>query len=378
MRRTQIAIVGAGMGGLTAAACLLRVGVDVRVYEQAARFTRLGAGIQLGPNAMKALRPLGLGERLEAVAFRPPYLQNRDAITGAPTYRFELLAREQAFGAPYLLLHRGDLHSALLTLVPAEVISLDHKLVAVYPGSDGVELVFADGSRAIADGLIAADGVHSRVRELMLGVEQPRFTGRVAYRAVFPVDLLPTSELDPSCKWWGPDRHIVIYYVSAGREIYFVTSVPEPDWDHESWSMTGDVRELRMAFEAFHPTVRGVLDACPAVHKWAIYERDPLPSWTQDGVALLGDACHPMTPYMAQGAATAMEDAVVLARCLEAGDDLQAALGRYERSRRERTSRIQQESSQNTWLHYGGETDWVYGYDPWTTSLDDAALTRTQ
>jgi salicylate hydroxylase/6-hydroxynicotinate 3-monooxygenase len=176
-------------------------------------------------------------------------------------------------------------------------------------------------------------------------------------------------------KWWGSDRHIVIYYTTKAKsEVYFVTSVPEPaEWlTRESWSAKGDVRELRRAYDGFHPEVLAVLDACPDCHKWAILERDPLPRWSEGRVALLGDACHPMTPYMAQGAATAIEDAAVLARCLEEvrGDDVAGAFRRYEAHRKPRTSRIQAISSANTWMKGGNEdTSWLYGYDAWTVPL---------
>ena len=167
--------------------------------------------------------------------------------------------------------------------------------------------------------MVAADGIHSRARELWLGAEQANFTGRVAYRTTFPAALLDGAEIDQCCKWWGPDRHIVIYYVTANRdEIYFVTSVPEPEFAVESWSATGDLEKLRAAFAGFHEQVRRVVNACPRVHKWAIVDRDPLPRWRDGAMVLLGDAAHPMTQYMAQGAATAMEDAVVLSRCIEA------------------------------------------------------------
>ena len=134
----------------------------------------------------------------------------------------------------------------------------------------------------------------------------------------FPAALLAGAKIDDCTKWWGPDRHIVIYYVTPQRdELYFVTSQPEPEWRNESWSAKGDLGQLRRAFEGFHPQVQAVLNACPDVHKWALYERDPLPAWCVGRVVLLGDACHPMLPYMAQGAANALEDAAVLARCIE-------------------------------------------------------------
>ena len=219
-------------------------------------------------------------------------------------------------------MHRGDLHEALASPRPAELISLDKKLTDVDWRGNGVTLRFADGSTAQADAVIAADGIHSRVRELWRGQERANYTGRVAYRTTFPAALLNGYPIDECCKWWGPDRHIVIYYVTANRdEVYFVTSVPEPEFTVKSWSATGDLAMLRAAFTGFHEQVRRVVEACPRVHKWAIVDRDPLPNWGEGRMVLLGDAGHPMTQYMAQGAATAMEDAVLLTRCIEAMPD---------------------------------------------------------
>ena len=221
-----------------------------------------------------------------------------------------------------------------------------------------------------ADAVIGADGIHSMVRESIIGPDMPIHRGRIAYRAVFAASRLGGTDLGRSrTKWWGIDRHIVIYYTTRTRsEIYFVTSVPEPaEWlTRESWSAKGDADELRRAYQGFHPDVRRVLEACPDCHKWAILERDPLPRWSDNGIVLLGDACHPMTPYMAQGAASAIEDAAVLARCLDAvaGDDLPAAFRRYEAHRKPRVSRIQATSSANTWMKGGNDdTSWLYGYD---------------
>ena len=180
--------------------------------------------------------------------------------------------------------------------------------------------------------------------------------------------------MDESAKWWGPDRHIVIYYVTAARdEIYFTTSQPAPEFRVESWSETGDVNDLRAAFADFHADVRAVLDACPAVHKWAIFERDPLPNWTQGNIVLMGDACHPMTPYMAQGAANALEDSVVLSRCLVDGglDDVSAAFRRFEAARKPRTTRVQATSHRNEFMREKTDPDWVYGYDAWNVELPE-------
>jgi len=282
---------------------------------------------------------------------------------------------EAKYGAPYLLMHRGDLHEVLASRVPNDRIALDKKLIDLDWRSGGVTLRFADGTSARADAVIAADGIHSKARELWLGAEKANFTGRVAYRTTFPAALLEGHAIDQCCKWWGPDRHIVIYYVTANRdEVYFVTSVPEPEFTVESWSATGDLGRLRAAFAGFHEQVRRVVHACPRVHKWAIVDRDPLPHWSDGAMALLGDAAHPMTQYMAQGAATAMEDAVVLSRCIvDARDDLPAAFARYEAARRERTARIQGTSSQNTFMRQPTDPSWVYGYDAWTTPLPEYA-----
>jgi 6-hydroxynicotinate 3-monooxygenase len=362
------------MGGLATAAALRRVGVEVTVYEQARHFSRLGAGIQIGCNAMKVLRSFGLEPALRATAFYPRSWNNKDFDTGE--VRFDMIfgeAAEERYGAPYLLAHRGDLHAALASVVPDSVVRLDHQLISVEQRADGtVRLSFANGATADADAVVAADGVHSLIKDMLFGKEQPNFTGRVAYRTVYPAALLNGYRIDDCTKWWGPDRHIVIYYVKPDRsEVYFVTSQPEPGFTVESWSATGNVEELRAAFAGFHPQVQRVLAACPAVHKWALIDRDPLPRWTDGNITLLGDACHPMTPYMAQGAAMAIEDAAVLSRCLEGVDrsGVAEAFRRFEATRKPRTSQIQLSSRTNTWLRNATDPDWVYGYDAWSAQL---------
>ncbi len=376
--KLSFAIVGAGIGGLTAAATLRRIGIDAQVYEQAARFARVGAGIQMMPNSMKVLRKIGVEEGLRRTAFQPYSHLNREWDTGKVMR--ELPMPESLFGAPYLCMHRADLHDALASILPPEIIHLGKKLVGLEQrGSGRVTLTFADGTRAEADAVIGADGVHSLVRDIIVGPDAPLHKGRIAYRAVFSSALLKGFDIGPSrTKWWGIDRHIVIYYVTAARsELYFVTSVPEPaGWvTRESWSATGDVRELRKAYEGFHADVRRVLRRLPGLPQVghpgaraaAALERRPRGD--------LRRRCHPMTPYMAQGGATAIEDAAILARCLEEveGDDIEGAFRRYEAHRKPRTSRIQAISSANTWMKGGNDdTSWLYGYDAWNVPLGPA------
>ncbi len=380
MKKPHIAIVGAGMGGLAVAATLRHAGFDIAVYEQASRFARVGAGIQMMPNSMKVLRGIGIEERLRKTAFAPYSHLNRSADSGA--VMIELAMPEALYGAPYLCMHRGDLHDALASAVPSDLVHLSKKLTGLDQSGSGVKLRFADGSSAQADAVIGADGVHSLVRGLLLGPDQPIHKGRIAYRAAFSAAHMKGYDIGASrTKWWGTDRHIVMYYTRADRsELYFVTSVPEPaEWmTQESWSAKGDVHELRAAYEGFHIDVRTVLGATPECHKWAILERAPLPRWSEGRVVLLGDACHPMTPYMAQGAATSIEDAAILARCLEAvkGEDIEGAFCTYEAHRKPRVSRIQAISSANTWMKGGPDsggkepgTSWLYGYDAWNVPL---------
>jgi 6-hydroxynicotinate 3-monooxygenase len=380
----NIAIVGAGIGGLATAAALRHFGIDATVYEQADAFARVGAGIQQSPNAVKVHRGLGIEERLRDVGFAPSSSLNRDAFSGKVTNDHPLGHEvEERYGAPYLTLHRGDLHAALAAIVPADCVRLGKKLSAIDAREVRAQLSFTDGTEVEADAVIGADGVHSLIRDYVAGPTAPRFTGRLAYRTTFPASLLRNLDIGTArTKWWGRDRHIVIYNITAARdEIYFTTRQPEQaDWmTRESWSTKGDLAEMRSAFMTFHSDVQAVLAAAPEVHKWGIYERDPLPSWRKGRVVLLGDACHPMTPYMASGAAMALEDAVVLARCLDdARGDVDTAFAIYEAIRKPRTSVVQAGSSANTWMRRETNPDWLYGYDAWRVPLRSEEASRLE
>jgi 6-hydroxynicotinate 3-monooxygenase len=367
---SRIAIIGAGMGGLVAAAAFRRLGFEAHVHEQAKSFSRLGAGIQMSPNAMRVLRGLGLEAKIRGIAFEPKTWENRVWDSGAMKYELPLgAAAEALYGAPYLQMHRADLHGALLSVVPEAVISRGKRLIDATPGPGGVALKFEDGTASIADLVIGADGVHSRLREILVGRQAPVATGRVAYRATFPARLL-RRPIGGCVKWWGPDRHIVIYFVNAAKsEVYFVTSLPDSEWVRESWSATGDIAAVREAFAGFHEDVRDVLRACPEVHRWAILDRPPLDRWHGDGMVLIGDAAHPMTPYMAQGAAMAMEDAVILARSLAETGNLNAGLARFQTARQARAAEVQAVSHANTWMREATDPGWCYDYDAWSEVL---------
>jgi salicylate hydroxylase/6-hydroxynicotinate 3-monooxygenase len=263
-----------------------------------------------------------------------------------------------------------------MSLIPAELVHHAKKAVGVDLDDDKVRVTFADGTEIIADALIAADGVHSIVREKLLKYTPPTFTGRVAYRTVLALKDIDAPGLDATCKWWGTDRHFVHYRVGNQDELAFTTSVPDPAWDVESWSAVGDPDRLRAEFADFHPDVRSILDAVKTVNIWGIHSRDPLDNWVAGRAVLLGDACHTMPPYMAQGAAMALEDSVVLARCIRAavdnGSRLEDAFRMYQDARHDRTAAVQKGARANTWGRYGWEADWVFGYDAFNTPLRSA------
>ena len=264
----SVAVIGAGIGGLTVSATLRKLGIEVNVYEQAQRFTRLGAGIQMSPNAVKVLRSIGLEEQLRNHAYFPLFSYSRDWDTGKLTNEHPLgESAEQRYGAPYLLLHRGDLHAALASAVPKDIVHRNRKLVGFRRAGKQVAMQFADGSDATADVMIGADGVHSFVRETLFGAESPRYTGRVAYRTTFPSKLLNGLHIDSNTKWWGLDRHIVIYYVTSNLdELYFTTSNPEPAMNKKSWSARGDLdtlREVIFGFPSTSPRRSGSLSGRP-------------------------------------------------------------------------------------------------------------------
>lgn len=375
MRSSHIGIVGGGIGGLAAALALIRSGHRVQVFEQASRFGRVGADINLTPNAVRALDGLGdsIARRLRSNAARPSFRISRDWDTGAETSRLQMGdTAEQRYGAPQLTLHRADVLNALHEALPPGVIALQAKVTRVTSSAENVTIEFADGTTQVVDLLIGADGIHSTVRSAILGEASADFTGVVSYRAVVPSDRLAgLPNQGAFVKWWGPDpaTQIVTFPLSAGNETFVFATSAQDTWHEESWTSPGDVAELRDTYRDFHPDARALLAACDEVMKSALYVRDPLPKWSAGRITLLGDACHPMMPFMAQGAGMAIEDSVVLARALDENPHHQQAFAAYEGARIPRTSKVQLQSRGNEWLKDSGTGDWVYGYDAWGVQL---------
>jgi len=348
--QTSVAIIGAGIGGLATAVSLLRAGFDVQVYEQARALGEVGAGINISPNASRILHRLGLAEVLEKTGVKPMTFDQRRWDDGRILLRSPLGETvENAFGAPYYTFHRADLHRALADAVPGHRVHLAHRFTRLLDRADRVEAHFENGKSISTEALIGADGIHSAVRHALLGAEKPRFTGCVAYRGLVPADRLTHLDLELTTQvWMGPGRHFVHYFVSAGRLVNFVAIIEEDSWQRESWVDRGEVADVLAAFAGWHTQVPSVIGSADETYKWALFDRMPLPRWSVGRVTLLGDSCHPMLPFMGQGAAQAIEDAATLTGCmLKYASDVPAALRVYEQLRLPRSSRLQSMSETN-------------------------------
>jgi salicylate hydroxylase len=387
-RRTSIAIIGGGIGGLTAAAALLHAGFDVQVYERARALGEVGAGINIGPNASRILHRLGIAEVLGRTGVKPVTFDQRRWDDGSFLLRSPLgEAVESAFGAPYYTFHRGDLHRALADAIPANHVHLAHRFTHLVDHGDHVEAHFDNGTSISADALIGADGIHSVVRHALFGPEKPRFTGCVAHRGLVPSDRLTHLGLELTTQiWMGPGRHFVHYFVSAGSLVNFVAITEEDSWQRESWVDRGEVTDVLAAFRGWHNQVLSIIGSADETYKWALFDRSPLSRWSVERVTLLGDSCHPMLPFMGQGAAQAIEDAATLRGCLlKFPSDVPAALRLYEQLRLPRASRLQGMSETNKSRFHlpdgpdqkdrdaqmaGGATDWSFAAIAWLYEHD--------
>jgi salicylate hydroxylase len=351
--KPTVIIVGAGLGGLTAGLALLRRGFHVRILEQAAVLRELGAGLQLSANANRVLFNLGLGDALTAIASTAAGKRIRLWSSGQTWPLFDLGGQSVArYGYPYMTIYRADLHALLVDGVraaDADAIELNAKVQTVSQDGDGVTVTLADGSTRHADVLIGADGVHSNVRATLFGKDDAKFSGTLAWRGVIAQEKLPAHLREPyAVNWVGPGAHVIHYPLRRGELVNFVGILERDDWQVESWTQRGSVDECLADFKGWHEDVQTMIRALDEPFKWALMLREPLSQWTVDRITLLGDACHPTLPMLASGAAMAIEDGYILARCLDeipAGP--QQALPRYEALRKERTTRVVRGSAEN-------------------------------
>ena len=381
--RGTIIVAGAGLGGLTLALCLARAGFSVTVLEQANALGEVGAGVQISANGARVLYHLGLAKALQAVAFKPERGEMRHWQSGE-TLSSRLLgqASEAAFGFPYFHLHRADFHAVLadaLAAVAPGSVHLGAKVTGFRQSAGGVTVTTEAGESVSGDVLVGCDGIHSAIRTQLFGPDAPRFTGCVAWRAIVPVGALPPGHVRPvSSNWIGRGGHFVHYYVRRGELVNCVGIIEQDEWQAESWSSEGAKAGFLDDFKDWHEDVQILMRQAESCYRWGLFDRDPMPKWSQGRVTLLGDACHPMLPFMAQGAVMAIEDANTLAQCLaSAAGAYPSALQRYEDLRRERTATVQQMSRDNIQFFHNADIPnlaermsshreahlWLYSFD---------------
>ena len=383
----EVAIVGGGIGGLAAAISLFQAGFDVHVYEQSRAMREVGAGLQVSPNASRVLHRLGLGDELAKLGVRPLAFHQRRWQDGRTLLKTPLAnAVVSAFGYPHYQSHRGDVLAMLVAAFPSERLHTGHRLTRFVDRGEYVEAEFDNETTITAGVLIGADGIHSTVCRLLFGEAQPRFTGCVAYRGLIPAERVKDQALEVTAQLWlGPGQHIIVYYVAGKRLVNFVANIEKASWTGESWTDRGDVNDLRSGFADWDPKLRAIIDSIEETFIWGLFDRAPLKNWSVGRVTLLGDSCHPMLPYIAQGAAQALEDGATLTACLKKHPDVVEALRRYEALRLPRATHIQGMATANkTRFHLPdgpaqrerdakmaqGGTDWsikaiawIYGYD---------------
>ncbi len=397
-QQKRIMIAGAGIGGLTAALALLRRGFAVDIFEKADVLSEVGAGIQVSPNAMRVLTNLGLEDEIKKIYFIPKTREMRLWNTGdasrGPARNEEMIER---FGYPHCTVHRADLQAILSNAVlkfASAKLHLGSQVVDFDQDAHSASVTLADGTVHRGDVLVGADGIHSKVRHKLFGVSSARFTGGLAWRGTIPIEKLPEKMRERTGQTWvGPHGHFTVYPIRRGELINVVGHVDRSDWQVESWFEKGDPAEFLRDFTGWHEEIQTMIRAITEPYKWALFLHDTLPRWSVGRVTLLGDACHPMVPYLAQGANQALEDGMILARCLDGFDDVETALSRYDAVRIPRSTRVVNESAANqkrfhdpsladpvsgkayidrAWGNQMELRAWVFAYDPVNVPLEAA------
>ncbi|GAA1329091.1 FAD-dependent monooxygenase [Pseudonocardia xinjiangensis] len=345
----DIVVIGGGIGGIAAAAFLRRVGRRVRVYEQAREFGAVGAGLVVSPNAVRLIRRLGVLPVLErmAVPLQAAW-EFRRWSDGTVLFSQELGTQcRELYGEDYLVAHRADLLAALLAAIDPETVVLGKRCTGIEQRGDTVDVRFDDGTSTTAAVVIGADGIHSVVASAVTTATEPEFTRLCAYRCLVPADKAPEFARQPvHTLWLGPGRHVIHYPISGGALVNLVAIVPETEWLVESWSAEGRIEDLRSEFTQWDPRLGSIIAEAPSVGRWALFNREPLPMWVEGSIALLGDAAHPMLPFLGQGAAQTIEDAAALALCLADRDaGLAEGLRAYQDARIERATSVQLRSN---------------------------------
>lgn len=351
----KVAVIGGGVGGLTAALALTRKGIEVEVYEQAPALTEVGASLQLGPNAVRLIDELGLLPRLREIGVRPDAVELVRWEDGSLLLHTELgAAAEEYFGAPELDVSRPDLQRMLFEALPPGMMRLGVRVASVDQDDDGVIVRLAGGASVQADAAVAADGIRSSIRQQLVGSDDPVFSGTVVYRGV--VAREEVTRLHPgrmNMYWLGPRRHGVAYWIAGGRLLAVNCAVQDAEWSRESWTLEAPAAEALRYFEGWHEPLLARIRRVPTMLRGAVFVRRPLEHWSFGRVTLLGDAAHAMEPFQAQGAAQAVEDAFVLGECMAAEpDDVAAAFARYEAIRMERGRVVQESSSRAANVFY--------------------------
>ena len=344
---TRVAIIGGGIGGLTAANALHRAGVEVSVYEAAGELKEIGAGVALHANAMRVLKFIGVEEAARKLAGKTDYAVTKDGISGRVISRTSRARQVELLGIEPATMHRADLLDVLAAALPDGIATLGKRCTGVESGESSAVARFADGTEVEADVIIGADGIHSPVRTALLGPDAPRFTGKICYRSVIPTAAVRGGALSDVAadngQWLGPHGTIVLYPLRGEELMNIVCHYDDDSYRHESWVTECDRAEVLERYAGWHDSLLRLFEAGDTWYKWALYDRDPIPQWTKGRVTLLGDAAHPMLPYLGQGACQALEDGAVLANALAdrrfAADPV-AALAAYERVRRPRASSV--------------------------------------